>query len=91
MTFGDCHTHLDQYDAAELPGLLARAADAGVASVILAGTTLESTRECIGLAAWFAPLFAGVGIHPCQAHRPVDDAVYAELERLAQSDKGGLH
>ena len=87
LTFGDCHTHLDQYDAAELPGLLARAADAGVAAVILAGTTLKSTRECIGLAAQFAPLFAGVGIHPCQAHRPVDDAVYSELERLAQSDK----
>ena len=29
LTFGDCHTHLDQYDQAELPGLLERAAEAG--------------------------------------------------------------
>ena len=45
LTFGDCHTHLDQYDAAELPGLVDRAAEVGVTSVILAGTTLESTQR----------------------------------------------
>ncbi len=92
MTFGDCHTHLDQYDAGELPGLLERAAGVGVTSVILAGTTLESTRACIGLARSLggpgsggAALYAGVGIHPCQAFELVDDGVYAELERLARS------
>jgi len=87
LLFGDCHTHLDQYDAAELPGLLERAAEVGVTSVILAGTTLESTRECIGLAAQFDAFYAGVGIHPCQAYERVDDAMYAELEVLARAPK----
>ena len=87
LTFGDCHTHLDQYGAAELPGLLERAAEVGVTSVILAGTTLESARACIGLAGQFDAFYAGVGIHPCQAYERVDDAMYAELERLAQSPK----
>ena len=87
LTFGDCHTHLDQYDEAELPGILERAAEAGVTSVILAGTTLESTRACIGLTEQFDAFYAGVGIHPCNAWKRVDDAMYAELERMAQLPK----
>ena len=85
LTFGDCHTHLDQYDRDELPGLLERAGDAGVSCVILAGTTPQSTRDCLALAAQHAPLYAGVGIHPCNAFDPVDEALYAELETLARS------
>ena len=87
LTFGDCHTHLDQYDEAELPGILERAAEVGVKSVLLAGTTLESTRACIGLAERHDGFYAGVGIHPCNAWERVDDAMYAELERLAQAHK----
>lgn len=87
LTFGDCHTHLDQYDESELPGILERAAEAGVTSVLLAGTTLESTRACIGLAERHEAFYAGVGIHPCNAWERVDDAMYAELERMAQLPK----
>ena len=87
LIFGDCHSHLDQYDEAELPGILKRAAEVGVTWVLLAGTTLESTRACIGLAGEFDAFYAGVGIHPCQAYERVDDAMYAELERLAQLPK----
>ena len=32
LLFGDCHTHLDQYGAAELPGLVERVAEAGVST-----------------------------------------------------------
>ena len=85
LLFGDCHTHLDQYDEAELPGILERAAEVGVRSVLLAGTTLESTRACIGLAERHDAFYAGVGIHPCHAWERVDDPMYAELERLALS------
>ena len=87
LLFGDCHTHLDQYDEAELPSILERAAEVGVASVLLAGTTLESTRACIELAGEFDAFYAGVGIHPCQAYGRVEDETYAELERLAQLPK----
>ena len=52
---------------------------------IMAGTTLESTRACIELAERYSQLYAGVGIHPCEAHEPVTDTVYAELEALARS------
>ena len=85
LVFGDCHTHLDQYDRAELPDILQRADEVGVSFVILAGTTLESTQECIELTARHDSLYAGVGIHPCQAYSPVDDAMYEELESLANS------
>ena len=87
LLFGDCHTHLDQYDESELPGILERAAEAGVTSVLLAGTTLDSIRECISLAERFDAFYAGVGIHPCNAWERVDDAMYGELERLAQLPK----
>ncbi|MDE2724414.1 MAG: hypothetical protein OXI59_13655 [Gemmatimonadota bacterium] len=53
--------------------------------MILAGTTLESARECIGLAAQFDAFYAGVGIHTCLAYERVDDARYAGLEVLARS------
>ncbi len=85
LLFGDCHTHLDQYDHAELPQILDRACEVGVSFVILAGTTLESTRQCIELTALHDSLYAGVGIHPCQAYDAVTDAVYQELESLAKS------
>lgn len=84
LLFGDCHTHLDQYDSAELPSILERAADVGVTSLIMAGTTLESTRSCIAFADQFDAVFAGVGIHPCNAWERVEDATYSELESLAQ-------
>ena len=85
LIFGDCHTHLDQYDAAELPNILQRAEEVGVSFVILAGTTLASTRECIGLTARHDALYAGVGIHPMEARQPVTDDMYEELESLAKS------
>lgn len=33
----------------------------------------------------YAPLYAGVGIHPMEAREQVTDQVYAELERMAKS------
>ena len=88
LAFGDCHTHLDQYASygdEEMAGILERAGEVGVDFVICAGTTIQSVRDCIGLAERHAPLYAGVGIHPMEAHQPVTDEVYAELESLARS------
>ena len=86
IRFGDAHTHLDQYGPEEIPGILERAADAGIGFIVLAGTTLESTRNCIRMTGEHAPFYAGVGIHPMEAHQPVDDATYAELETLARDN-----
>ena len=82
---GDCHTHLDHYAPAEMPEILDRAREAGVAFAVCAGTTLQSTQDCIDLAEKYEPLYAGVGIHPMQAHEQVSGEVYAELERMAKS------
>ena len=82
---GDCHTHLDQYSGAEMPEILDRAHEAGVAFAVCAGTTLQSTQDCINLADEYTPLYAGVGIHPMEARERVTEQAYAELERMARS------
>ena len=84
--FGDAHTHLDQYGPEEIPGILARAGEAGIGFIVLAGTTLESTRACIRMTEEHDAFYAGVGIHPMEAHQTVDDATYAELESLAREN-----
>jgi TatD DNase family protein len=85
ILLGDCHTHLDQYPLAEMPEILDRARESGVAFAVCAGTTLQSTQNCIDLAEMYELLYAGVGIHPMEANDPVDEKVYAELERMAKS------
>ena len=86
LTFGDAHTHLNQYGAADLAGILRRSDAAGIGFVVCAGTTLESTRACIGLTEEYPQFYAGVGIHPMEAREPVDETVYAELEALARDN-----
>lgn len=83
---GDCHTHLDKYPAAEIPEILERAGEAGVGMVVCAGTTVESSEDCVGMARQYDALYAGVGIHPMAAFEPVDDAVYTRLEGLAKDN-----
>ena len=85
ILLGDCHTHLDQYPNVEIPEILERAHKSGVVFAVSAGTTLKSTQDCIELAEKHGPLYAGVGIHPMEAHEPVTDEVYSELERMAKS------
>ena len=82
---GDSHTHLDQYPAAEMSAILDRARESGVAFAVCAGTTLQSTQDCIELAEQYEPLYAGVGIHPMEAREPVTEDIYGELERMVKS------
>ena len=83
MILGDSHTHLDEYDPAEIPDILERARQAGVGTIVCAGTTIGSSTACIELAGKYDTLYAGVGIHPMQVEGPVDDAVYGTLRDLA--------
>ena len=84
LILGDAHTHLNQYGPEEIPGIVSRAEEASVRFIVLAGTTLESTRNCIQMAQDYEIFHAGVGIHPMEAHQTVDDAMYAELESMAK-------
>ena len=85
--FIDLHTHIDQYEPGELPGILTRAREADVGAIIAAGVTVESTRRCIQLANEFDHVFAGVGIHPSDLAGELDSATLDELRRLAADDR----
>ena len=82
----DAHTHLDQYGPEEIPGILERAGAAGLRFIVCAGTTLESTRDCIRMTEEHEVFYAGVGIHPMNAHNPIDDDTYGQLEDLARNN-----
>lgn len=83
---GDAHTHLNQYPPEEISAVLERAREAGVGFIICAGTTLDSTQACIDLSDRHDMFYAGVGIHPMEAHHSVDEATYAKLEKLVKDN-----
>ena len=84
IVLSDSHTHFDQYDESEIPQILDRAVQTGVNFIIAAGTTVESTKACINLADTYPMIFAGVGIHPMESHKVLDDESCEELYNLAK-------
>ncbi|MEQ8848491.1 TatD family hydrolase [Botrimarina sp.] len=61
----DTHAHLDQQAFADdLPVVIHRAREAGVGRVNVIGVDAHSSRQCVRLAAQWAPLWAVVGIQP---------------------------
>jgi len=82
----DTHCHLDLFDQAEVPALLARAREAGVGPFISVGVNAESSSRAIGFARTYPDVFAAVGIHPHDADR-VDAAAIRHLKELAQAPK----
>jgi TatD DNase family protein len=64
--------------------MLQRAADAGVAAMLVVGTDIESCRESVELADKYPQLYAAVGIHPHDAGR-ITDACYDIIRELALS------
>jgi TatD DNase family protein len=61
----DTHAHLTMAElAGDIPGVLQRAATAGVSAAICVGIDLESSRQAVDLAQQHSQLFAAVGIHP---------------------------
>lgn len=75
----DTHCHLN-YDplATDVAGVLERARAAGVDRVIVPGTSRETSDSAVELAGQFDTVWAGVGIHPSDAHT----ATEADLERI---------
>lgn len=80
----DGHTHIDQYDAAEIPALLERARGARVGGIIAAGTTLASCDGVQRLAEQYPFVRTGVGLHPADLTEWLDNATEARLRELAQ-------
>ena len=83
----DGHTHLDSFPDREVSEILRRAKEVGVACVVVAGTTLESSRRAVGLTSLFPAIFAGVGVHPMDLTGPIDAQAYARLRDLAAASE----
>lgn len=83
----ETHAHLDYPEfSSDLPGVLARAAAAGVTRVISIGTSLESSRRAVALAEQYPSVWAAVGIHPTNVDAQSDSHLEA-LRELAQSPR----
>jgi len=73
----------DSFDV-DRAAVLGRAVDAGVAQLVVTGSSVESTRKAIDLAAARpGVLFATAGVHPHHA-ADLTDAAFAELQTLAR-------
>lgn len=87
MTLIETHAHLDYPDfEADLEGVVARAAEAGVTRIITIGTGLESSRRAVALAERFPGIYAVVGIHPTNVAEEGLD-FFPALRELARHPK----
>jgi TatD DNase family protein len=83
MDLFDTHAHLDDEQlAGDVTGVIERAAQAGVASILAVGTTAASSRNCCSLAMKYPGVWSSAGIHPNHAAeaQPGD---WDEVVRLA--------
>jgi TatD DNase family protein len=86
----DAHCHLDAMaqragrpaDAGFVAEVMTRARAVGVRRVVTVGDTLASSRWCVETANAHPDVYAAVAVHPTEI-AGLDDAGYAELEKLA--------
>jgi TatD DNase family protein len=80
----DAHMHLDAPAfEADRDGVVARAASAGVALMVSAGTSVDGSRRALALAERYSSVVAAVGIHPEGAGN-VTQADFEVLATLAR-------
>jgi TatD DNase family protein len=85
----DTHCHLaDRKLDADLEGILARAADAGIGQIISVGaiSSIETDRRTVEIAEARPHVYAAIGVHPHDAKDCDADRIDA-LRELAQSKK----
>lgn len=63
----DSHCHLDYFTPMELPGVLSRAADAGVGEMVTIGTTLTQSERLPPMTEAHPNLWCTIGVHPHHA------------------------
>jgi TatD DNase family protein len=83
----DTHAHLndEQYND-DLPEVLKRASQSGVATVVCAGDTVASSRRAVDLARQYQDLYAAVGLHPENVSQANPDYL-EELRSLADNKR----
>ena len=84
MTLIDSHAHLDMLE--DLPGVLLRAASAGVVQIVTIGVDLKSSRAAADIAAGMPGVFATVGLHPHDAEQ-ADEAYFQQMKDLARQSR----
>ncbi|MEX2089698.1 MAG: TatD family hydrolase [Bacteroidota bacterium] len=83
----DSHAHMFYEDYKDdLGNVLRRAEEAGVRSIVVPGTTLETSSEAIALAGQYDRLYACVGFHPHEASHASESAL-REVEALSRHPK----
>jgi TatD DNase family protein len=83
----DCHAHLhDSAFDADRDEVLARSREAGVVSVVTAGTDIATSAAAVALAEYESSVWATVGIHPHEAEAS-SAADLGRLASLAASDR----
>ena len=87
----DIHTHIHQHDPSEVPGMLQRAEEAGVSTIIAAGTTIDDSRKAIRLAETYPNIYAGVGIHPSDLKAPISAEDLTALDSMASHERVICH
>ncbi|RJO65337.1 MAG: TatD family deoxyribonuclease [Candidatus Omnitrophota bacterium] len=72
----DTHCHLDfpEFDQ-DRDGVILRAKEKGITSIINIGSSLNGSRKSVELAACYEPVYAAVGIHPHDADTAGEEAV----------------
>jgi TatD DNase family protein len=87
MSLFDTHAHLaDEQLAAAAPAIIARAAEAGVRTILSVGTDVASSRACLEIAAANAGVWATAGIHPNHAAE-AQPADWDKIVRLADEPR----
>ncbi len=85
MQWVDSHAHLTHADFdPDRDQVLARAREAGVAAILVAGFDLESSRGAAALSAQHPGVYAAAGIHPHDAKACDDASLEAVRALLAQ-------
>ena len=83
----ETHAHLDYPDfAPDFDDVLGRATDAGVTRIITIGTSIESSRQAVGLAEKYPNVFAVIGVHPTYVEESGEDVI-TPLRELAQNPR----
>ena len=83
--FIDTHVHLSYPDfTEELPGVIARAHEAGVRQIVSIGPDLEAARRTLDIARQFDGVYATVGLHPGE----VPDHSLGDMPELGALAKG---
>ena len=78
----DSHCHLD-FDALgqDLPGIISRARDRNVGTLLTIGTKLSESERVIAIAQNNTDVFCTIGIHPHEAER---ESALAQVDRLIE-------